>query len=204
MKPHSANNDGLRDGSDYWKLWRIYFAPIRGRKGTATKRGDSSYDSKDERNEMGDFHDNSETPRRSMRKKGGEKGGSIRNYVRCDIVDDEFEAQAVKFVKTRWPRSLKREERLDILLLRVHMRKEHSRRCRKMGPSRKAPASNFSTTVACIFRRKRALVQSVWAEYAKEKRMTVKAMPCNLQSKIYRQRGANIKDDSLPYKRFHP
>ena len=58
-----------------------------------------------------------------------------------------------------------------------------------MGPIRKAPASNVLTTIACIFWRKRALVQSVWAEYAKEKRTTVKAMSCNSQSKIYRQRG---------------
>ena len=57
-----------------------------------------------------------------------------------------------------------------------------------MGPSRKAPASNFSTTVACIFWQERALVQSVWAEYVKEDRVNIKALPCNSQSKIYQQR----------------
>ena len=36
---------------------------------------------------------------RSMRKKGGEKGGSIRKYVRCDRIDDDFEAKAVNFSK---------------------------------------------------------------------------------------------------------
>ena len=56
-----------------------------------------------------------------------------------------------------------------------------------MGPSCKAPASNVLTTVACIFWRKKAPVQSVWADYVKVKRVTVKALPWNSQSKIYQQ-----------------
>ena len=57
-----------------------------------------------------------------------------------------------------------------------------------MGLSSKAPVSTVSTTVASIFRRKRALVQSVWDKYAKEDRVTVKALPWNSQSKINQQR----------------
>ena len=56
-----------------------------------------------------------------------------------------------------------------------------------MGPSCKAPESNVSTTVAYIFWHKRALVQSVWAEYVKENRVTVNTLPCNSQLNIYQQ-----------------
>ena len=116
-----------------------------------------------------------------MRKKGGKKGGSIHMYVRSDIVDNDFGAQAVKFIKACWTHALTREECLDIIMLQVNPSKEHSHRCIKTGPSRKDP-------VACIFRKKRNLVQSVWADCVKQKRVTIKALPCNSQSKIYQQR----------------
>ena len=112
-----------------------------------------------------------------MREKGGNKGCSIRKYFKCDIVYDEFEAKANKFVKYHWPRALTREERLGILMLNFYLRKEHVHRCIKMVSSLKSPASNVLTTVACIFWRKKALVQSVWAEYVKEERVAVKVLP---------------------------
>ena len=83
----------------------------------------------------------------------------------------------MKFDKACWPHALTRKERLGILMLQVHLRKEHAQKCRKMGLSSKAPVSTVSTTVASIFRRKRALVQSVWDKYVKEDRVTVKALP---------------------------
>ena len=57
-----------------------------------------------------------------------------------------------------------------------------------MGSSRKDSAFTVLTTVASIFLRNRALVQSAWAEYTKEERLTVKSLSCNLQSKIHQQR----------------
>ena len=112
-----------------------------------------------------------------MREKGGNKGCSIRKYFKYDIVYDEFEAKANKFVKYHWPRALTREERLGILMLNFYLRKEHVHRCIKMVSSLKSPASNVLTTVACIFCQKRDILKSVWAEYMKKKRVTVKALP---------------------------
>ena len=47
---------------------------------------------------------------RSRRKKGYEKRVSIWKYVKCDIVENYFEAKAVKFVKSHQTRALTREE----------------------------------------------------------------------------------------------
>ena len=90
------------------------------------EKGDINYDGNNERNEKGDCNDNSETLRRSRSKKGEkkgyEKGDSIQNYVKREIVDDEFEAKDVKFFKDRWWCALTREAQLDTLLLQVHLR----------------------------------------------------------------------------------
>ena len=72
--------------------------------------------------------ENSETLRCSRRKKGGNKGDSIRNYVNCDIFDDDFEAKAVKFVKSCKPRALTRKESLDTLMLQFQLYKEHAQK----------------------------------------------------------------------------
>ena len=65
----------------------------------------------------------------------------------------------MKIVKAHWTCALTGKERLYILMLKVHLCKEHAQRCRKMGPSRKAIESIFLSTVECIFDRKRDLVQ---------------------------------------------
>ena len=57
-----------------------------------------------------------------------------------------------------------------------------------MGSICKAPASTVSTTIASIFWRKRVLVESVWAEYVKEDRVIVKALPFKSHSNIHQQR----------------
>ena len=94
LNDNDSLSDGRDDGSD-----DKFILPYKGEKGGINKKGYRSYRRSDDRNEKGNCHKNSETPRRSMRKKGGEKGGRIRKYVRCDIVDDEFESQAVTFIK---------------------------------------------------------------------------------------------------------
>ena len=109
-----SDNDSLIDGSD-----DKFILSYKRKKGDSEKKGDSNYGSNDEKNEKGGCHENRNTPMHYMRRKGGKKGGSIWKYVRCDIVDDEFEAKAVIFVKSRRPRALTREERLDILMLQI-------------------------------------------------------------------------------------
>ena len=160
------NNDSQSDRSDNGSD-EEFILPYKRKKGDSNENGDRSYGSNDERNEKGDCHENSEKPRRSIRKKGVKKW----------VVNDDFEAQAVKSVKVCQPHALACEDCLDILLLKFHLRKEYVKRCRKMVPSRKAHTSNVLTTVACIFCQKRDILKSVWAEYMKKKRVTVKALP---------------------------
>ena len=62
-----------------------------------------------------------------------------------------------------------------------------------MGLIRKDSASNVLATVACIFQRKRDLVQSVRDEYAKEEMVIAKALPCKSQSKMYQHRAPRSK-----------
>ena len=181
-----SNNDSVNDESNDRSDEKFIFLFKKNKWGQQQKCN-NRYGSNNEINNKGECHNKRKTAMNSMRKKGGKKGGRIRKYVRCDIVDDEFEAQAENVFKDLWPRALTCKKCLDILLLQVHLHKDHSQRCRKMGPICKAPASNVSTTLAYIFLQKRDLVQSVWAEYVKENRVTVNALPCNSQLNIYQQ-----------------
>ena len=95
-----------------------------------------------------------------------------------------------RIFKYRWPCALASEELLDTLLLQVHLRKEHMHKCRKMGSSFRDPLSTVSTTSTSSFWQKRDIVKSVWDEYVKEERVTVKALPCKSHPKIHHQRGS--------------
>ena len=112
LRNNYSLSDGIDDGS-----YDEFISPYKMKKGDSNEKGDTSYGSNGERNNKGDCHDNSKTPRLSIRNKGGKKWVSIQKYVRCDIVDDDFEAQNVKFFKARRTCALTREEHLDILML---------------------------------------------------------------------------------------
>ena len=117
-----SDNDSLSDGSDDGSDDGFIF-PYKRKKEDSDEKVDSIYVRNNDRNEKGDCHDNIYKPIRSMRNKGGKKGGNIWKYVICDIVDNAFEAKAVEFVKAHWPHALTREESLDILMLQVHLRR---------------------------------------------------------------------------------
>ena len=118
LRNNYSLSDGIDDGSNDGFIF-----PYKMKKWDSNEKGDTSYGSYDERNKKGVCHNNSETSRWYIGNNEGKIECSIQNYVRCDIVDDEFEAQNVKFFKARRLRALTRKECIDILMLQVHLRK---------------------------------------------------------------------------------
>ena len=81
------------------------------------------------------------------------------------VVDDEFYNKILSFVKKNRPRSLKAEERLDILFLQGRIRHEHEEDKKKHGPGRPVKAPQFSRKVAKSLRRDEELVKSIWSDF---------------------------------------
>ncbi len=75
------------------------------------------------------------------------------------FVDSEFEEELTSFVKKNRPHALTTEEKLDILLLQTHFRKEHQEKQAKNGPGQKVRKKpEVSEKTAKILHRRLQLV----------------------------------------------
>eukprot|EP00171_Calliarthron_tuberculosum_P000839 IDg839t1 len=122
----------------------------------------------------------SETPpsRRSSRRSTSESPqddrGEKRGYVRLSV-DDTVEDEVAEWAKKQRPRSLTREEKIDVVLLQAKLRNEERKAREKVGRGRKKRAPQVSSRVAHLLGRKEELVKRAWTEYISERNVTVAA-----------------------------